>query len=169
MSTATRAQKDHYENSRPWRWLSKTVIANNPICQAIEPESGEQCHNPASIVHHLVAPEDCWELRNVVSNLCAVCPAHHAGGARGDNARLNYVPTRECVGFGQPEVLHHHKTVAERANPQSDIAPHELAAIAAKEAQARAEWLAWKARQSKATALESGNPNIEPTPTPPTP
>lgn len=165
MSTATKRQKDHYENSRPWRWLSKTVIQANPICQAIDPETGEQCHNPSSIVHHLVAPEECWESRNVVSNLCALCPAHHAGGARGDNARLDYVPTRESIGFGQPDVLHHHKSVAQRANPQSGLQPHEVAAIAARDAAATATWHAWKARQTQATALENSNTSTEPNPT----
>ena len=114
MSTATKAEKDRYENSRPWRWLAKTVINWNPICQAIEPETGEQCHSPACIVHHLVAPEVYWELRNVVSNLCAVCPRHHAGGARGDNNRLDYVPTREAGVMGNPDIYHAHKPAARR-------------------------------------------------------
>ena len=121
MTTATKAEKDRYENGRAWRWLAKTVIASNPICQAIETETGEQCHNPSSIVHHLVAPETCWELRNVVSNLCAVCPRHHAGGARGDNNRLDYVPTREAGVMGNPDIFHAHKPVARRIAAQTSL------------------------------------------------
>jgi hypothetical protein len=154
MSTATQAEKDKFENGRPWRWLSKTVIAANPICQAIEPETGEQCHNPASIVHHLIAPEDCWELRATVSNLCAVCPKHHAGGARGDNLKLDYKPTREPGVMGAPDIYHAHASLDRRKITATTLSAHEWEAHARKAESATAEWLAWKARQVPTTALE---------------
>ena len=150
----TQKDLEKFENGRTWRKLSAKVRADNPICQFVDPDTGEQCRYPSTVVHHLVDPRDCNELALAVYNLVACCANHHPGGHRGDHGRADYAPTRHAPGFGQPEVLYHHAPARVRANPQTDINPAEFAAIAVKEAQARAEWLAWKTRQTQATAAE---------------
>jgi hypothetical protein len=62
-----------------WRRLSKVCRTMNPICQRIvrDPLTGkmEQCHNPATLAHHIISPRQggaMFDLKNLLA-LCEHC------------------------------------------------------------------------------------------------
>jgi len=162
----TQKDLEKFENGTTWRRCSAKVRNDNPICQFCDPATGEQCHAPSRIVHHLVDPRDCNEAALAVSNLVACCFNHHPGGHRGDLGKANYAPTRESVGFGQPDVYHIHKTAEQLKTTTTTQPPHVWANLAAQERIAAQEWAAWKAkRQSTPNPDETSNTNTEATDT----
>jgi hypothetical protein len=90
-----------WERGNDWRKISQAVRRRNPICQAIE--NTQQCTSPAELVHHIISPEDRWDLRADWKNLVAICYRHH-GPETGDAGRFEYVPT---IGFFDGEIFPH--------------------------------------------------------------
>lgn len=109
----TAQEVNRFENGKSWRRTSYLVRALNPVCQRIDPDTGEQCHSAAEMVHHILAPDTHWELRQDFSNLVALCKPHHPNTS-GDNYRQNYVPTREVNSILGTEVFHAHEQHAEK-------------------------------------------------------
>jgi hypothetical protein len=66
---------------RMWIRLSKLMRDLNPVCQKIPNtglyKPGEQCHNRATLVHHLVSPRVDPTLFLVASNLVCLCNSCH--------------------------------------------------------------------------------------------
>jgi hypothetical protein len=105
---------NQFERTSYWCKLSRHVRRMNPICAFIDPAAGEQCTHYSECVHHLIAPQQDWELRATVSNLVALCWKHHPN-TEGDDGRNEYAPTREvCVTTGV-EILHQHPKGTGRA------------------------------------------------------
>jgi hypothetical protein len=110
---ATPQEVNRFENSKNWRRTSAMMRNHNPVCQRIDPATGEQCNRASEMVHHILAPETHWELRQDFSNLVAVCKPHHPN-TTGDNHRQNYTPTREVNILLGTEVFHAHAQHAEK-------------------------------------------------------
>lgn len=71
------------------------VLHRNPICQKIL-RSGQQCTNPAWVVHHLISPRECPARFLDATNVVALCESCHPGGAEGTpewRAGVDYVPS----------------------------------------------------------------------------
>jgi 5-methylcytosine-specific restriction endonuclease McrA len=78
-----------------WEHFRTMMLAHNPICQRLQ-RDGQQCHNPALLVHHLVSPRvdvsKFLDIQNVVC-LCEHC--HPTGeGTPQWRAGVDYVSTR---------------------------------------------------------------------------
>jgi hypothetical protein len=59
-----------------WPRCRDSFLSCNPICQRLC-EDGKQCHEAASICHHILSPRVRPDLMYAFSNLKAVCEAHH--------------------------------------------------------------------------------------------
>src|SRR5712692_2110855 len=84
-----------YSTAR-WSRFRDTILRLNPMCSRIE--HGEQCTQPATVVHHLQSPRTNPELFLTPANVRAVCAGHHHGaegepGGPADWDKL-YVKTR---------------------------------------------------------------------------
>jgi len=63
-----------------WPKLSRVMRGLNPICQRIIVSNlygTEQCHSPATLVHHIVSPRQRPDLFLVPSNLICLCDQCH--------------------------------------------------------------------------------------------
>ncbi len=67
---------DRWYDRMPWRRCKASVLTCNPICQRLL-ENGEQCHNAARIVHHLISPHVARSFFFDWRILVALCPEHH--------------------------------------------------------------------------------------------
>jgi len=76
------------------RRYQPAMLANNPICQRLI--NGEQCHNPATLVHHLLSPRERPDLFTTPSNTVCLCAGCHPGGMESTplwRPNVDYVPT----------------------------------------------------------------------------
>lgn len=78
----------------PWPSFRETLKKHNPICQRIGDRG--QCHNPATLVHHLQSPRDRPDLFVVPANCVALCAHCHptSEGTPHWRVGVDYVPTR---------------------------------------------------------------------------
>jgi hypothetical protein len=93
---------DRYQQPA-WRKTSLKMKTLNPICQKIPNTGGgaglyaigEQCHNPATICHHLISPKQRPDLFLVPSNLVCLCAQDHpdAEGTPDWVVGIDYVAT----------------------------------------------------------------------------
>lgn len=95
----TRAHDDSvralYKSAR-WLKFRETVKACNGQCQRIL--NGEQCHNPAKIIHHVISPKVSPSLFLDWRNTVAVCSEHHPDSS---GEPLNTVePNRYAITHG---------------------------------------------------------------------
>jgi 5-methylcytosine-specific restriction enzyme A len=63
-------------NCAAWHRCTTAFLSCNPGCMRIGPE-GKQCHEAATICHHLISPRVRQDLMYSFSNLKALCEAHH--------------------------------------------------------------------------------------------
>ncbi len=77
----------------PWPTFRKWILARNPICQRLH--ARVQCHNPATLVHHLVSPRTRPDLFVTAANCVALCVHCHPTDEGTPNWRpgVEYVPT----------------------------------------------------------------------------
>jgi len=81
-----------YQSGR-WRYHTSPNVRNyNPICQRLDDDCN-QCQQPSTIVHHLVAPEADMRKAHDWQNLVALCANHHAGGQPGETQNARYCAT----------------------------------------------------------------------------
>jgi hypothetical protein len=103
-STADRRDDDATRkryNSAAWRRFRAAILAHNVICQAYvehpTTQLAEQCHAPATEIHHLKSPRTRPDKMFTVSNVVVLCKAHHhkgQGEPDGERDPKKYVPTR---------------------------------------------------------------------------
>jgi hypothetical protein len=60
---------------RKWRMLAPKMRVLNPMCCKLI--DGEQCHNPATVTHHLVSPRRDTRLFLEPTNLTTLCANCH--------------------------------------------------------------------------------------------
>jgi hypothetical protein len=65
----------HGRSGAAWRQLSINMRNLNPICCRLI--DGEQCHNPATVTHHLVSPRKDARLFLNAKNLTTLCEHCH--------------------------------------------------------------------------------------------
>lgn len=77
----------------PWPSFRLTMLVQNPMCQRIE--KGEQCTNPARLVHHLWSPRARPDLFVDPKNVVCLCEHCHPSdeGTPWWRANVDYVPT----------------------------------------------------------------------------
>lgn len=76
-----------------WRVLSQTMRKLNPICCKLH--DGEQCHNPATICHHLISPRKNPRLFLQPTNLTTLCEhCHPTDDTPGWRVGVDIVQTR---------------------------------------------------------------------------
>lgn len=63
-------------NREPWPTFRRWMLIQNPICQRID-RFGEQCKNPANIVHHLISPRQRIDLFVDPKNVACLCERCH--------------------------------------------------------------------------------------------
>jgi len=80
----------HLYQTPAWRNFRLSVLRHNPRCQRLE--NGEQCHEPATVVHHIISPIKNKDLFLVPSNVLCVC-AHHHHPLEGEPDVSRYVPS----------------------------------------------------------------------------
>ncbi len=77
-----------------WFRFKLHCLNRNPICQRII--RGEQCHNPAWVVHHLISPRERPDLFLDATNVVCLCANCHPGGEEGTpewKEGVDYVPS----------------------------------------------------------------------------
>jgi 5-methylcytosine-specific restriction protein A len=83
----------------PWPSFRGIVLAQNPICA--RRINGEQCHNPATLVHHLLSPRTRPDLFVAVSNVVALCQHCHPDTDTPEwKAGRDFVATRFDLTYG---------------------------------------------------------------------
>jgi len=76
-TNATRTDDARYQTSA-WHRFSKWLRGLNPVCQHIDTESGEQCHAPSRMVHHIKPVDKYPNLMYVAENCVCLCFKHHS-------------------------------------------------------------------------------------------
>jgi 5-methylcytosine-specific restriction endonuclease McrA len=82
-----------FYHSKPWFDFRATVIMQNPICMRLF-APGQQCREPAKVVHHLISPRQVAGMALAPQNVVATCSGCHAGGKPGELQGRCYVPTK---------------------------------------------------------------------------
>ena len=82
-----------YDTAR-WATFRAWMLMQNPICQRIV--KGEQCHNPSSVVHHLISPRQRPDLFTDPRAVTCLCPTCHDASEGTPTWRpgVDFVPTR---------------------------------------------------------------------------
>jgi 5-methylcytosine-specific restriction endonuclease McrA len=65
----------HGRSGSAWRRLAPLMRVLNPICCRLY--DGEQCHNPATVTHHLISPRRNARLFLEPTNLTTLCAHCH--------------------------------------------------------------------------------------------
>jgi 5-methylcytosine-specific restriction endonuclease McrA len=104
------SDKERYKNDATrklygavrWERFRQAVIRQNPICQRLQ-RDGQQCHNPAVLVHHLVSPRvDVSKFLDTTNVVCLCEHCHPTGeGTPTWRVGIDYVLTRfKLPSFG---------------------------------------------------------------------
>lgn len=109
MTPMTQQEVDRWYKTVAWLNVRDYLIRKNPLCQHID-DDGKRCDQASRVVHHLISPLDRWDLRDVWSNLVAVCVRHHSGGTRGETQGTKYAPTYgPDPGYGASQEVYVHE------------------------------------------------------------
>jgi hypothetical protein len=91
-----RAGRELYWQTR-WIKFRLLLLVRNPICSRII--NGEQCHNRATVGHHLVSPLDNPALTFVTSNIVMLCASCHPN-TRGTAQWIEGKDFVKTIGYG---------------------------------------------------------------------